>query len=115
MHMDDEKKVLDSFYDIDVRPAPLVKDVILGDNSMVLNGVLEITDRLYKDMCMNDSPDHQMLFSYLTELAEMIVEADRASFWKWDKRKGQLWTMSATGSTYVFFFSDRRFGPKSRQ
>ena len=97
MHMDDEKKVLDSFYDLDVRPAPLVKEVILGDNSMVLNGVLEITDRLYKDMCMNGSTDHQMLFSYLTELAEMIVEADRASFWKWDKRKGQLWTMSATG------------------
>lgn len=97
MHMDDEKKILDSYSDIDVRPAPLVKEVILGDNSVILNKVLGITDNLYKDMCMNGSTDHTLVFSRLTELAKLVVEADRASFWKWDKRKKQLWTMSATG------------------
>ena len=46
---------------------------------------------------MNNSKDHALLFSYLTELGKTIVDADRASFWKWDKRKGEIWTMSATG------------------
>ena len=96
MHMDDEKKIMEKVSDIDVKPAPLVSEVILGDNSTILNTILEITDSLYKDMCMNGSDDHNLLFSYLTDLAKTIVDADRASFWKWDKRKKQLWTMSAT-------------------
>ena len=97
MHMDDEKKVLGNMKDLDVKPAPLVKEVILGDNSMIMNEILQITDSLYKDMCMNGSKDHNLLFSYLTELAKTIVDADRASLWKWDKRRRQIWTMSATG------------------
>ena len=69
----------------------------MEDTGRMLAGIFDITDCLYKDMCMNRSNDHTMLFSYLTELGKTIVDADRASFWKWDKRKNQIWTMSATG------------------
>jgi diguanylate cyclase (GGDEF)-like protein len=72
----------------------------------MLNTILEITDSLYKDMCMNGSRDHKLLFSYLTGLAMTIVDADRASFWKWDKRKGQIWTMSATGVDWIVISDD---------
>ncbi|MBR3032861.1 MAG: sensor domain-containing diguanylate cyclase [Clostridiales bacterium] len=67
------------------------------EDGKLLGNIFCITDSLYRDMCMNSSTDHALLFSYLTELAKTIVDADRASFWKWDKRKGELWTMSATG------------------
>jgi diguanylate cyclase (GGDEF)-like protein len=33
----------------------------------------------------------------MTELGRTMADADRASFWKWDKNKHQLWTTSATG------------------
>ena len=69
----------------------------MDDNSKLLGNIFSITDSLYRDMCMNSSKDHALLFSYLTDLAKTLVDADRASFWKWDKRKGELWTMSATG------------------
>ena len=90
MHMDNEEKIEEVMKETGAAPAPL-------DDGKDLNDVFEITDRLYKDMCMSDHKDHALLFSYLTELAKTIVNADRASFWKWDKRKGELWTMSATG------------------
>ena len=68
----------------------------MDDNGKLLGNIFNITDRLYKDMCVSSRKDHAMLFYYLTELAKTLVDADRASFWKWDKRKGELWTMSAT-------------------
>ncbi len=98
MHMDDEIRIMDVLDDTGAVPAPLKDE---GKNmecsAPLLNNIYEITDRLYRDMCMNGSSDHNLLFSYLTELGKSIVGADRASFWKWDKRKEQLWTMSATG------------------
>ena len=63
-----------------------------------LEAIYDICDRLYSDMCNNQNNDHSVLFSYLTELGKTLVGADRASFWKWDKRKNTLWTMSATGT-----------------
>ena len=98
MHMDDEEKILESLSDTGAFPAPLDKqEATMEENNALLKNILGITDSLYKDMCMNGSTDHILLFSYLTELGKTIVDADRASFWKWDKRKGQIWTMSATG------------------
>ena len=98
MHMDDEKRIEQVMKDTGAEFAPLeLSGATLEDNGRMLKSIFEISDRLYKDMCMNSSRDHELLFSYLTELGKTIVDADRASFWKWDKRKGQLWTMSATG------------------
>ena len=67
----------------------------MNDDNKMLDTVFGITDSLYKDMCLNSSKDHAMLFSYLTKLSMTLVNADRASFWKWDKRKHQLWTMTS--------------------
>ncbi|MDY6338495.1 MAG: diguanylate cyclase [Saccharofermentans sp.] len=98
MHMDDEKRIGEVLSDTGAEFAPLEKRAfMIQDTSRLLDGIFTISDCLYKDTCMNNNTDHHLLFSYLTELGKTIVDADRASFWKWDKRKKQLWTMSATG------------------
>ena len=98
MHMDDEKRVGEVMADTGAEFAPLEKSAFaIQDTPRMLDNIFEITDSLYEDMCMNNTKDHHLLFSYLTELGKTIVDADRASFWKWDKRKNQIWTMSATG------------------
>lgn len=94
MHLDNEERIEEIMKGSGAVMAPLDE---IEDGGKMLNDIFAITDRLYKNMCMSDSKDHALLFSYLTELAKTIVNADRASFWKWDKRKGELWTMSATG------------------
>ena len=48
-------------------------------------------------MCSVEESDHKAVFEYMTELGRTMADADRASFWKWDKKKHQLWTTSATG------------------
>ncbi|PWJ71349.1 diguanylate cyclase (GGDEF)-like protein [Ruminococcaceae bacterium R-25] len=98
MHMDEEKRIGEILSDTGAEFAPLEKRAFMvQDTARLLDGIFTISDSLYKDMCMNNNKDHQLLFSYLTELGKTIVDADRASFWKWDKRKNQIWTMSATG------------------
>ncbi len=66
-----------------------------------LEQIYDICDKIYTDMCSNKKNDHSVLFSYITELGKTLVGADRASFWKWDKSKGQLWTTSATGTDKI--------------
>ena len=101
MHLDDEKVIKDVMKDTGAKLAPLVSEE-KGEDQMdgsgaVLNEIYDIADRLYADMCSKETNDHALLFGYLTELGKTIVGADRASFWKWDKRNKQLWTTSATG------------------
>lgn len=67
----------------------------------LLNNIFSITENLYKEMCCSDddvSDDHTKIFSLLTDLGRTLVNADRASFWKWDKRKHELWTKAAVGT-----------------
>ena len=66
-------------------------------SEQVLGEIFDISDKLYKEMCSNKENDHATLFRYLTELGKTIVGSDRASFWKWDKNRKELWTTSATG------------------
>lgn len=98
MHLDNEKKIAEVMKDTGAEFAPLRQGgFTMEDTGRMLAGIFDITDSLYQDMCTNNNRDHNKLFTYLTELGKTIVDADRASFWKWDKRKQQLWTMSATG------------------
>lgn len=102
MHMDNEAVVLNALGPLGAQPAPLDEEKSgTGNPALMLSNILTITDSLYKDMCMNGSKDHKILFSYLTGLAKTIVGADRASFWKWDRRRGQIWTLSATGIDWI--------------
>ena len=106
--MDDEKRIGEVMKDTGAEFAPLEKSAFtIQDTPRMLDGIFTITDSLYKDMCMNNNTDHQLLFSYLTELGKTIVDADRASFWKWDKRKNQIWTMSATGVDKIVIPDDK--------
>ena len=47
------------------------------------------------------SNDHLEIFRLLTDLGRTLVNADRASFWKWDKRTRTLWTTAAVGTEKI--------------
>ena len=66
-----------------------------------LEEIYNICNRLYADMCSNKKNEHQILFSYITDLGKTLVGADRASFWKWNSREHVLWTTSATGTDRI--------------
>lgn len=71
------------------------------DNNLVLDQIFSITSDLYNQMCVDDSDasnDHAEIFRLLTELSKTLVNADRASFWKWDKRNHEIWTTAAVGT-----------------
>ncbi len=71
------------------------------DNNLILDHIFSITSDLYKQMSVDDSDasnDHAEIFRLLTELSKTLVNADRASFWKWDKRTHEIWTTAAVGT-----------------
>lgn len=73
-------------------------------SDLLLEEIFSLTQDLYKEMSKKDddvSNDHATIFILLTELAKKLINADRASFWKWDKRKKQLWTMAAVGEQKI--------------
>lgn len=73
-------------------------------SDLVLEQIFEITEKLYKEMsnpAENVSQGHSMIFDLLTELGRTLVNADRASFWKWDKRSHELWTTAAVGTARI--------------
>lgn len=71
----------------------------------LLENIFSITENLYKEMCHADdtaaSNDHTQVFRLLTDLGRTLVNADRASFWKWDKHKHELWTTAAVGTERI--------------
>lgn len=67
----------------------------------LLEQIFTITQSLYKEMSKPDSnaeDDHNAIYRLLTDLGRTLVNADRASFWKWDKRSHSLWTTAAVGA-----------------
>ncbi len=67
----------------------------------LLEHIFSITQNLYSEMCCTDGDadnDHARIFKLLTELGKTLVNSDRASFWKWDKRAHELWTTAAVGT-----------------
>lgn len=67
----------------------------------LLEQIFGITQSLYSEMCRdahNASNDHAEIFRLLTDLGKTLVNSDRASFWKWDKRSHELWTTAAVGT-----------------
>lgn len=70
----------------------------------LLEQIFGITENLYKEMSHADedaSNDHLEIFRLLTDLGRTLVNADRASFWKWDKRTRTLWTTAAVGTEKI--------------
>ncbi len=67
----------------------------------LLNRILDITDGLYNEMRQYESEgvdNHVKIYSLLADLGRTIVNSDRASFWKWDKRTHELVTTAAVGT-----------------
>lgn len=70
----------------------------------MLDRIFDITHSLYSQMCTTDNTaknNHSEIFRLITELGSVIVNADRASFWKWDKDKHELWTTAAVGENRI--------------
>ena len=93
MHLDDEPTISAKIEGTKAQLAPLYG----GESAITPEMIYDITDKLYKNTCTNNDNDHNLIFGYLTELGKTIIGADRASFWKWDKRRHELWTTAATG------------------
>ena len=122
MHVDDEdavSKIMDKSgaFLAPLLPPTISKEVASEDtsseNAQALKEVFDISEQLYQEMCSVKKNDHRMLFLYLTELGKALVGADRASFWKWDKRKHTLWTTSATGLEKIEMPDDAGFVGKA--
>lgn len=70
-------------------------------SDVLLEQIFSITQNLYTEMSSPDSDaenDHNAIYRLLTDLGRTLVNADRASFWKWDKRNHSLWTTAAVGA-----------------
>ncbi|MBO4401810.1 MAG: sensor domain-containing diguanylate cyclase [Selenomonadaceae bacterium] len=65
----------------------------------ILDNIFDVMQRLYDEMRLNKNGagEHLRIFEIFAELGRTLVGADRASFWKWDKRHGKLLTATATG------------------
>lgn len=46
--------------------------------------------------------DFNKTISILTELGRVLVNADRTSFWYWDKEEKQYWTLASFGTDRIF-------------
>lgn len=69
----------------------------------ILDNIFNIMQRLYDEMRLNKNGEdnHLKVFEIFAELGRTLAEADRASFWKWDKRNHRLLTATATGTSQI--------------
>lgn len=76
-----------------------MENTVLNHSDKLLDSIFDITQSLYSEMCRDCGTigGHKAIFKLLTELGRTLANADRASFWKWDKRFHELWTTAAVG------------------
>ena len=70
-------------------------------SDVLLDSIFDITQQLYAEMSKTSSDiesDHNAIYRLLTDLGRTLVNSDRASFWKWDKRNHTIWTTAAVGA-----------------
>ena len=69
----------------------------------LLDDIFTIMQRLYNEMRSNKEKrdSHLKIFEIFAELGRTLVSADRASFWRWDKREHKLLTTAATGTQQI--------------
>ena len=75
------------------------------DKSALFDKTLDIMQELYDKMGTADDEggwsDHFGLFHLFADLGRTLVEADRCSFWKWDKINHKLVTNAAVGEDKI--------------
>lgn len=73
-------------------------------SELLLERIFDITHELYEEMGKAGSQgnfNHFKLFGLFAELGRALVNADRCSFWKWDRRSHQLVTNAAVGTGQI--------------
>lgn len=106
MHLDDEAQIQKAIDGTGLKLAPIY-DEITGGFTMsttpeqMLSDIFSVSEQLYQDMNRATEDDHSKIFEHLTTLGRVLAEADRASFWKWDKANHTLWTTAATGTDRI--------------
>ena len=114
MHLDDDMRTLERIKGTELRLAPLHKKMEkfkttqdyegvtkMNTSDKLLDGIYDVSERLYGNMSGPEGADHSDVFNMLTTLGRMLVGAARASFWKWDKASHTLWTTAATGTERI--------------
>ena len=86
----------ETFYDIKKEDPAMSQE-----SAKMLSDIFAVSDHLYAYMNSTDLGDHSKIFEHLTSLGKILAEADRASFWKWDKASHTLWTTAATGTDRI--------------
>lgn len=73
------------------------------DAEQILNNIFEIMNQLYDEMRLmkNSANNHLKVFEILADLGKTLATADRASFWKWNKKDHKLVTAAATGTEQI--------------
>ncbi|MBR1647169.1 MAG: sensor domain-containing diguanylate cyclase [Selenomonadaceae bacterium] len=69
----------------------------------ILDNIFDIMQNLYDEMRINadGQNNHLRVFEIFAELGRTLADADRASFWRWDKRNHKLLTTAATGTEQI--------------
>ena len=70
----------------------------------LLNRIFDITQGLYDEMqqvAKSAEDNHVRIYHLLADLGRVLVNADRCSFWKWDKRRHKLVTTAAVGEDQI--------------
>lgn len=62
----------------------------------------ELLERIFYHVeRLNTASGFEQAIGVLTDLGKDLVNSERASFWYWDKRKKQYWTMAAHGTEQI--------------
>lgn len=74
----------------------------------ILENIFTIMQKLYGEMKINtdEQNGHLRVFELFAELGKTLADADRASFWRWDKRNHKLLTTAATGTSSQIVIDD---------
>ena len=69
----------------------------------ILDDIFTIIQQLYNEMRLNENgqSNHLRVFEIFAELGRTLVGADRASFWRWDKKSHKLLTTAAIGTNQI--------------
>ena len=69
----------------------------------ILDDIFTIIQQLYNEMRLNETgqSNHLRVFEIFAELGKTLVGADRASFWRWDKKSHKLLTTAAIGTNQI--------------
>ena len=76
---------------------------IKTDAEQLLENIFTIIQQLYNEMRLNENghANHLRVFEIFAELGRTLVGADRASFWRWDKKAHKLLTTAAIGTNQI--------------